>query len=528
MIIRIVSILLIFSSVAFSQELKTKPNWFNLDHQRDGIRGMSVEKAYHELLTGKPSQPVIVGVIDSGVDIEHEDLKDVIWVNTGEIPDNGIDDDKNGFVDDVYGWDFIGGANGQDVAQEQLESVRLLIKYDNLFGANPKKKVLRKYKNEYNEYQKIKLEIEEKKAEAAQYLPMYQSLKETFSQAEDVLKEELTFENLTREMVEGIVDSEVDLKVRQAKRYWLYMTEQGVTVKAIEEGIEHFNSQLNFNYNKDFRPRDIVGDNPEKLEYGKYGNNEVKGPRALHGTHVSGIIAANRKNNLGIKGVGDNVKIMVVRTVPDGDERDKDVANAIRYAADNGAQIINMSFGKPYSPEKAWVDDAVKYALSKGVLFIAAAGNESENIDEKPHYPTKNYLKGGQAENWITVGALSHEPGSDMIATFSNYGKKNVDVFAPGVDLYSTVPGSEYQEQSGTSMASPAVAGVAALIKSYYPELSAAQIKEAILKSATVITEQVKQPGGEELVPFSSLCVTGGVVNAYDALVLAAQMAKAQ
>ena len=519
---------MICSLGAFSQDLKTKPNWFNLDKEQDGLNGMSVEKAYKELLSGKPAQTVIVGVIDSGVDIEHEDLKDVIWVNEDEIPGNGIDDDKNGFVDDVNGWDFIGGADGQDLVREQLESVRLLIKYDELFGENPKKRLLRKYKNEYNEYQKIKREIEEKKAEAAQYLPMYEGLKETFSKVEEALKEQLGTDELTVAKVEGIVDEEVDLKIRQAKRYWLYMTDQGVSQKAIEEGIDHFNSQLNFNYNKDFHPRDVVGDNPDKLEYAKYGNNEVTGPRALHGTHVSGIIAANRGNNLGIKGVADHVKIMVIRTVPDGDERDKDVANAIRYAADNGAQIINMSFGKPYSPDKEWVDEAVKYAQSKGVLMVAAAGNESENIDEKPHYPTKHYLKGGQADNWITVGALSHETGPDMVANFSNYGKENVDIFAPGVDIYSTVPGSKYEEQGGTSMASPAVAGVAALIKSYYPALSAAQIKDAILNSAVKINEEVKQPGSEGLVPFSDLCLTGGIINAYRALQLADQMTKAQ
>ncbi len=528
MIIRFLSILLICSSAVVAQELKSKPNWFNLDYASDGVRGMSVEKAYKELLAGKPSTTVVVGVIDSGVDIEHEDLKGKIWVNTDEILGNGIDDDKNGFIDDINGWDFIGGADGRDVAQEQLESVRLLIKYDELFGENPGKKVLKKYKNEYNEYQQIKREIEEKKAEAAQYLPMYQGLKETFSKVEESLKEHLGVETLNAEMIEGIEDATADLKIRQAKRYWLYMSEQGVNMKAIEEGIDHFNSQLNFNYNKDYRPRDVVGDNPDKLEYGKYGNNEVTGPRSLHGTHVSGIIAANRNNDLGIKGVADNVKIMVIRTVPDGDERDKDVANAIRYAADNGAQIINMSFGKPYSPQKEWVDEAVKYAESKGVLLVAAAGNESENIDTDPHYPTKQYVKGGEAANWITVGALSHEAGAETVASFSNYGKQNVDIFAPGVDIYSTVPGSEYQEQGGTSMASPAVAGVAALIKSYYPSLSAAQIKDVILKSADVIIEEVKQPGSDALVPFNSLSLTGGVINAYKALLLAEELSKAR
>ncbi|AWV97967.1 S8 family peptidase [Arcticibacterium luteifluviistationis] len=523
------SLCICLSLGAFAQELKTKANWFNLDYEKDGVRGMSVEKAYDELLKGRISKTVIVGVVDSGVDIEHEDLKGKIWVNENEIPNNGKDDDNNGFVDDINGWDFIGGADGTDVEQEQLESARLYVKYSELFGENPKKRLLRKYKEEYNTFQKIKKEIDESKKEAEQYLPMYETMKENLSITEQILGDVLGSETFSREQVQAIDDSKVDLRVRQSKQYWLRMEEMGAGSVELQEGIDHFKEQLNFNYNTEFNPRAVVGDNPDKLEYGKYGNNEVKGPRALHGTHVSGIIAANRDNDLGVKGVANDVKIMVVRTVPGGDERDKDVANAIRYAVDNGAKIINMSFGKPYSPEKGWVDDAIKYAESKDVLLISAAGNDNANVDVVTHYPTKYYKSGGEAKNWIGVGASSYEDGLKMVADFSNYGKKSVDVFAPGVAIYSTEPGSKYGEKQGTSMAAPAVTGVAALLKSYFPTLTAVQLKEIILQSSIKLKdEEVILPGGEKEGRFGSLSGTGGVVNAYEAVKMAIQMTAEQ
>ncbi|MFT4735223.1 MAG: subtilisin family serine protease [Algoriphagus sp.] len=520
---------LLLTSNTYAQDLKTKANWFNLDFEKDGLHGMSVEKAYEELLKGKPSVTVIVGVIDSGVDIEHEDLKGKIWINEDEIPGNGKDDDDNGFIDDINGWDFIGGADGTDVDQEQLESARLYSRYKVLFGEKPKKRLLKKYKVQYNTLKKIEKEIVEKRKEAEQYIPIYEGLKENLTITTENLAEVLGREVFSKEDVQNLKESEITLNTRRAKQYWLRLAELNIDLKSIEEGLEHFKDQLEFNYNTSFDARSVVGDNPEKLEFGKYGNNEVRGPRAMHGTHVAGIIAADRHNDFGIKGVVDNVKIMVVRTVPGGDERDKDVANAIRYAVDNGAQIINMSFGKAYSPEKMWVDDAVKYAESKGVLLVAAAGNDNSDIDKEPQYPSKNYINGGQATNWITVGASSDELGENIVADFSNYGQMGVDVFAPGKDIYSSVPDSKYSEQDGTSMASPAVAGVAALIKSYFPSLTSQQVKSIILDSSAKLgTLKVNIPGGNGKALLGELCVSGGIVNVYNAVLMANQMTTQQ
>lgn len=521
--------ILLLSNSVFAQELKTKFNWYNLDLENDGIRGMSTEKAYKELLKGRESKTVIVGVIDSGIDIKHEDLKDVIWKNTKEIANNGIDDDKNGFIDDVFGWDFIGAANGTDINQEQLESVRILKTLSQKFGENPKKKLIKKNKADYALLQKVKSEIADEKKEADQYMPMYKGMLEKIIDAEAILSKAIGIKIITKEEVLALKEENFDKPVRQAKQLWLNINAMGATKADIEEGVNHFNEQLEYNLNLDFDARKVINDDPKKLEYGNYGNNEVTGPDAMHGTHVAGIIGANRKNNIGVKGVADNVKIMTIRCVPNGDERDKDVANAIKYAVDNGAQVINMSFGKPYSPEKKWVDEAVKYAEDKGVLLISAAGNDNLNVDETIHYPSRILENGKVIKNWITVGALNFEEGEDLPANFSNYGKKNVDVFAPGMAIYSTVPGSKYEEKQGTSMASPAVAGVAALLKSYFPSLNASQIKNIILESVVKLNgTKVNVPGEKKIVDFSELCNTAGVVNVYNAVKMAIEITSKQ
>lgn len=520
---------LILASIALgtqAQELKTKANWQNLDYEKDGIRGMSVERAYEELLKGRPSQPVVVAVIDGGTDIYHEDLKDKIWTNTKEIAGNNKDDDKNGFIDDIHGWDFIGGKDGRDVHHEQLELTRIYKQLQSKFGHPTPQKLIDKNKEEYDFYQKLGTEFEEKSMESKQSVQFYQQILDNYLESEKILKEYLHTEKLSPEKVEAIEDNEAEKKIRSAKQTYKRFSSMGITAQDIKEGIEHFENEEKYNYNLDFDGRSVVGDKPNKLEYGAYGNNEVVGPDAMHGSHVAGIIAANRNNNLGIKGVCENVQIMVVRTVPDGDERDKDVANAIRYAADNGAMIINMSFGKKYSPNKKWVDDAVKYAQSKGVLMIAAAGNDNLDTDVEKHYPTDTYENGSTAVNWISVGALSWKSGVNGVASFSNYGKNTVDVFAPGVDIYSTVPESKYEEKSGTSMAAPATTGVAAMLKSYFPNLSASEIKEIILKSSVKLNEEVNKPGTSKKVNFSELSLTGGVVNAYQAVKMAIERGK--
>jgi subtilisin family serine protease len=502
---------------------KAPDNWFNLDGATDNIRGVSTEKAY-ELLKDKTARTIIVGVIDSGVDIDHEDLKSVIWTNEKETPGNGIDDDKNGYVDDIHGWNFIGGKDGSHVNEDTYELTREYVRLKKKFDGM--KKVRKKDKADYNYFQDIKKEYEQKVTELKDQYDDFKKFAEVYKIANGIIKNQLGKEEITAEDLQNLNAS--DDMVKQSRAVLAYAIDNNITEKYLEEAEEYFNKGLKFGYNTEFDPRPIVGDNYADLNERGYGNGDVKGPDASHGTHVSGIIAADRKNNLGILGIADNVKIMPVRAVPNGDERDKDIANAIYYAVDNGAQIINMSFGKAYSPNKEAVDKAVKYAESKGVLLIHAAGNDGENLDKEQNFPNRRLQNSKDvAKNWLEIGASSWGDNTNFVGNFSNYGKTAVDLFAPGVDIYSTTPEQQYDSKNGTSMAAPVTSGVAALLMSYFPELSADQVKEIIVKSVVKYPDtKVNKPGGKkgESISFNELSVTGGIVNALEAVKMAQQI----
>ncbi|MEZ5030024.1 MAG: S8 family peptidase [Saprospiraceae bacterium] len=468
---------------------------------------------------------MIVAVIDGGVDPLHEDLNDVMWINPGEIADNGIDDDQNGYIDDIFGWNFIGNPNGESVGADALEVTRLYAHYDKKYkNANPAT-LKGKERKQYDYYKKLEETVTESLEKAKKNLDYYTELKSTFIASEDKLKKHLKTEELTLEQLQGIQTE--DEEIINAISVVSKLLENGLDASYFDNVLGYFEGQTKY-YDPTFDPRSIVGDNYADSREWQYGNNDVKGPEAFHGTHVAGIIGAERDNDLGIKGVSDQVFIMGVRVVPDGDERDKDVANGIRYAVDNGASVINMSFGKSYKWDKKVVDDAVKYAEKHDVLLVHAAGNDGSNTDIADNFPTDSYERSGwfgkkRAKNWIEVGALNWQEGDKLAAPFSNYGKDNVDLFAPGMAIHSTTPDNGYQDAQGTSMASPVVAGVAALVRAYYPDLTAVQVKDILMKSVVPVNQQVMKPGTKEMVPFSQLSVSGGVVNVYNALELAAK-----
>lgn len=531
-----------FISMTYAQ--KPAQDWYLLDPEQDKINGISVERTYKELLKDKKSTTIIVGVLDSGVDYFHEDLKNVMWTNPKEIPDNGIDDDKNGYVDDIHGWNFIGGKDGKNIDKDKLELTRLYRKYKQKYEGKSESDLKTKTeKDEFAYYNKLKSDYEAEYNEAMMNYNQVLSLKEGIDSVMYLiggvsnfsLERLKQFEPKTQKTKQGkfmlfsILSQVDDPKKLDEKKSEIF--EQ--LNKQLERGLKYYETQIKYQLNLDFDPRaEIVGDNYEDVKEKFYGNNDCKGPDSFHGTHVAGIIGADRTNNIGIKGIADNVKIMSVRCVPDGDERDKDVANAIIYAVDNGAQIINMSFGKKYSWNKKAVDDAVKYAEKKDVLLIHAAGNESLNIDEITHYPTKKFEGSSkEASNFIDVGALSWKDSLKIAAPFSNYGKKTVDFFSPGVDIYSTVPEGKYEWASGTSMAAPTVAGVAAVLKSYFPDLTPQQIKKILTETvrAKYKNQKVIKPGTKDnLIEFSELSKTGGIVNMYEAVKMAMKISKSK
>ncbi len=499
-------------------------NWFNLDPIEDHMLGISTEKAYRDFLKNKKSTTITVAVIDSGIDVDHEDLNGKIWTNEDEIEGNGIDDDKNGYVDDVHGWNFIGGKDGENINHDTYELTRLYVKLSEKYKDANEKNLSKEEKKEYDFYQVIKEKYETEVAEIQEQYTWFTTLQAMYEKANNLMSAYFEVEEVPLDSLEGL-DSP-DAKITQAARVLSYAYENDLNEAYFEEGKEYFRTSLEYGYNTEFNPRTIIGDNYENMQEKTYGNNDVRGPFSRHGTHVAGIIAADRNNNLGIKGIASNANIMVLRAVPDGDERDKDIANAIYYAVDNGAKIINMSFGKAYSPDKVVVDAAIRYAEEKGVLIVHAAGNDSENIDEEDNYPSRQFKDSKkQAQNWLEVGASSWKENAELTAKFSNYGKKTVDVFAPGVEIYSTTPDQSYESLDGTSMAAPVVTGLAALLLSYYPEMSIIEVKEIILKSVITFDKlKVYQPGSMKLTDFSDLSSTGGIVNAYEAVKLAEEM----
>jgi subtilisin family serine protease len=499
-----------------------KQNWGHADLLTDTIPGMSVDRAYEELLGKKKGEKVIVAVLDSGIDLNHEDLDEVIWTNTDEKPGNGLDDDGNGYVDDIHGYNFLGEAY-----HEQLEYARILRLElgDEALRAEAQKKL----DKELKEARETRQMLQSTQQQTTQILDLVK-------QSHEAVSNELGKSDYTTEEVAAIstTDPAMQRYISVIQQMFNYGDSIPEVITLIEEdidrateGLTYYNDRVEYKLNVDFDGRKVVGDDPYDFNDRSYGNgnpvNRVEDES--HGTHVAGIIAAERNNGLGANGVANHVEIMSLRAVPNGDEYDKDIALAIRYAADNGAKIINASFGKAFSPNAEWVYDAIRYASEKDVLIVHAAGNDALDLDDKNNTNYPNDHKIGDAEfadNVITVGALNNTYGSEMVASFSNYGSANVDVFAPGGGIYSTMPGNKYKFQGGTSMAAPAVSGIAALIRSYFPKLSASEVKQVLMDSGLSTKIQVVVGGDPERgKPFDQLSRSGKMANAYNALILA-------
>lgn len=537
----LLSLLLISFQLTWGQTSNETPvkkelpkGWHLMDAQDSGYYGISLDKAYAFLKKSNfKSKTVVVAVIDSGIDTLHEDLKEVLWNNPGEIPGNGKDDDKNGYIDDVHGWNFLGGKDGRNVEKDSYEAARVYHKFKEQYE-NLDPTVVKFTPEGYAKYEmwkRAKAEMEGGEKTAGAQLLMMKRMYQNLVKSDSLLRNALGRDSITGKDLSEYKPEETDLK-RAKNALYNFMSNNDALEVTSKDFLKEFGAFVESQESKaeagskaptPYRA-DIVKDNYEDFNDRFYGNNDIMATpsSAVHGTHVSGIIGASRNNQKGMDGVADNVKIMTLRAVPDGDEHDKDIALAIRYAVDNGAQIINMSFGKSFSPEKKWVDDAVEYAEKKGVLLVHAAGNDAKNLDTTYNYPSPALLNNKRPNNWITVGASGDPLAGGLTASFSNYGREEVDVFAPGVKIYATVPGGDkYQNLQGTSMASPVVAGLAALLLEYFPTLSARQIIMVIEQSSKAPSDSVKTPGTGKLVAWSDLCKTGGLINAYEAVKLA-------
>ncbi|GGA83172.1 S8 family peptidase [Puia dinghuensis] len=521
--------------------------WHLLDKEKDGYYGISVSKAYEFARLKKlKSKTVLVAVIDSGVDTLHEDLKGILWTNPKEIPGNGIDDDHNGYVDDIHGWNFIGGKDGTNVKDDSQEEARVYYTFKEKFEAPglDTAALSPDDKGNYRMWLKARRTVMGDGTESGVDLVILHKALTACIKSDSILQQAMGKMEYTGNDLDTFQTRTSESK--SAKAVFLYLFKANKIMDMTNKAfLSDFSEQVDAEEKKaaakenpphDYR-HDIVKDDETNINDRYYGNNDVMAGDPMHGTHVSGIIAGEKIDGRNQIGICDNVRIMMIRAVPNGDEHDKDIALAIRYAVDNGARVINMSFGKNLSPEKPWVDSAVKYAESKGVLLIHAAGNDNADVDTTDNFPNPNFRHSTYtASNWITVGASSDplaEPGfQSYTASFSNYGKKEVDVFAPGTRIYSTLPGGKnYGNLQGTSMAAPVVTGVAALLLEYYPNLTPQQVKYCIEKSAIDPPVKVKVPGTEDnpvMVNLSAICKSGGIINAYEALKLASTLSTPQ
>ena len=521
---------ILVNATAFPQATKQKlKGWHLLNYSQDGYMGTGVKEAY-ELLKGRKSTKVVIAVIDSGVDTTQEDLKANLWVNPKEIPGNGKDDDGNGYIDDIHGWNFCGNTTGENLQTNTHEIERVYHRWKKEFEGKKENSLPEDRRFLFEQWEKAETIINTEYKDYQKNIVNIENFVKVLNSSNRLITAYLNKNEFIRKEIALIDNSD---SLGWAVRVWnnLFIQGSDATIKntVILSDLETYhNNLLNERKRKEDDPVDYRGaltkDNYEDISDSVYGNNNLQGSSGNHGTHVCGIIGAVRNNNIGVDGIVDNVSIMMIRAVPGGDEHDKDVALAIRYAVDNGAQIINMSFGKPVSPYKKFVDDAVEYAAARNVLIVHGAGNDGEDLDKKMFYPCPDLLNGTKAANMITIGASGDYSTDGLVASFSNYSARNVDIFAPGVYINSTIPNNSYEAYDGTSMASPVAAGIAGLLKSYFPKLTALQIIDLLMRSGTPIKEEVTIPNSTKKTSMKKLCKSGKIINAYEAVKLAMQL----
>jgi len=509
-------------------------NWHHKDILDDSIIGISTDKAYNFLESrNKQRDTIIVAIIDSELDITQEDLKNQIWTNKDEIPNNNIDDDDNGYVDDIHGWNYTGTKLGDSLPYVNYEFTRIIRKYAPLFkNIISEKDVPEDLIHKFYVYNKALKAFDKELEIQNESIADYNRMLNNFLEAEKVISIYFPNKDFSTEKLDSLNEITTDKIIKKRIRHWKYFIRNNIKRKDIEEEIKIQNLIKNIGLKIDFNDRYMTRDDPDNINDKPYGNNNIQGTGTLnHATNVASIIGAKRNNNIGVDGINDKVKIMALSISVAGNEFDKDIALAIRYAVDNGAKVINMSIGKSFSLHSDWVNDAMKYANEKDILIITSAGNEGHNLSKVENYPNDMIKDSEFIDNFIKVGNTSNKIDSLLVYSNSNYSKTEVDIFAPGKSI-KCLDRNKVTITTGTSFAAPMVTGVASLIFSYYPNLSAKEVKEIILSSGISIKFDVLKPYANDekrdpnKVPFSSLSKSGKIVNAYNALLLAEKISK--
>ncbi len=523
--------------VSFGQSNVSSQNWHWKDYAKDKIHGISLYQAYQHLATiNKKPSPIIVAVMDGGVDTNHQEINSKLWINKKEIPYNGVDDDHNGYTDDLHGWNFLGGKDGRNIDKADAEKTRVYHQFKSLYEGKSidASKLNATQRNQYEMWKQAAAEIEFSDEEAANLRYISMAAKAIQKLGNTIISEmkDSSFSVIALESYQPLGRNTLEAKMAYLRTIKILGVEKEAPyVEIINDLKEYIEGKEKSAKAKIEAPSpiraEIVKDNYENFADKFYGNNDITGPNAKHGTHVAGLVASIPDSNWNVNALYPGIQIMGVRVVPDGDEYDKDVALGIRYAVDNGAKIINMSFGKSFSPEQIWVDQAIRYAAAKDVLIIHAAGNEYYDLNVKAVYPSPySSALNDTATNVLTVAASSDESINNTLLTdFSNFGYKIVDVLSPGNKIYSTLPGkTNHGYLQGTSMAAPIVSHIAAMIRSYYPSLTAVEVKKIIMQSVWKPMNEntsYEVPEKEESKTLSAIAAAGGIVNAEKAIQMA-------
>ncbi len=528
---------LLVITVVYSQGdrvVEPRQGWHLLDPENDGYWGISLDKAY-ALLKNREPVPVIVAVIDSGIDTAHEDLRDILWRNEKEINGNGLDDDGNGYTDDVYGWNFCGSKSGENLVRNTYEVARVYHRWKAEFEGRKANKIPADRQFLFSQWKKAAEIIHKEYEDALKQKNGISEMHDAVILSSRIICDHLGVKEFGLRDIQSLSNAP-DKRILAAVQLWTDLfsgvddpeAKNSRFITELNDYVSQLDNKINRKLHEpeDFRGQ-LTGDSYQDIDDRFYGNNNLATGSGNHGTAVAGIIGAIRNNGTGVDGIAAPVRIMALRAVPGGDEHDKDVALAIRYAVDHGAQIINMSFGKPVSPYKRFVDDAVRYAAARGVLLVHGAGNDAKDITKNIFYPNPVFLDGQTATNFLTVGASGDLSTGGYAAPFSNYSREAVDIFAPGVYIHTTAAGNGYQSSDGTSMSSPVAAGVAALLKAYFPRFTPEEIIRIIRESGKAVPSAVVLPGeSDKKVSFSALSSTGKVINAGEAVRLALELEK--
>jgi len=518
------------------RELK---NWYRYDIEIDTIPGISLERAFNEILKNKEGEEIVVAIIDGKVDIEHSQIKSNLWKNDKDHHNNGIDDDKNGYIDDKNGWNFLGGVKNRNSIYVNYEVIRIIRYYKNQFDGFTIHEIDTAQIEKFKLYQNAIKNVDSLVKRANLTISLGEPLIENYRDALDSLAPYIEESDITLEKLDSILEKHSNLKVyiELASRVKKF----NLTLDGLKDDVLRAENTIEIYLNPDFDGRRVTNDNPYDINDIGYGNNDIYSDheQLYHGTLVAGMLLTNGDKEIGLQGGNQNIKIMPLCISSNGDEHDKDIALAIRYAVDNGAKIINMSISKEWTLFPNWVDDAIKYAEKKDVLIITSAGNNNFNLNfdsypNYPNYPNDTDSNGNEfASNFIKVGGSDYYLNENIKYSSTNYGDFNVDLFAPGDHIFTTSPREDdgFETTNGTSFSAPLVAGIAALIWSHYPNLTAKDVKQIIMESGVEYDIMVNVPTPEDpdrQLPFNQLSKSGKIVNAYNALLMAADIAKAK